>query len=91
MVSITRDRCSYNVRIDTNVEQSSMMWGNIEADRKLPPSWFAPPQFERTGLQDFLERLYYERADTSAVQWSYHSFRAGNPRIDTHRAIRVGD
>ncbi|MEO8575171.1 MAG: hypothetical protein ABI556_00660 [Gemmatimonadales bacterium] len=78
---------SRDVEIATNKEQSSMVWGNIETDRVLPPEWFAPPQFTRTTLQSFLEKLYYERADTSAVQWSYRAFRHAHPEIDTREGV----
>jgi hypothetical protein len=78
---------SRDVDIATNREQSSMIWGNIEVDRNLPPEWFAPPQFERTTLQSFLEKLFAEREDTSAVQWSYRAFRMGHPEIDTREGV----
>ena len=87
------------VVIATNVEQSSMSWGTIEVDRKLPVEWFAPPEFVRTPLQSFLEKLYYERSDTAAIKWSYIAFRAAHPGIDTragaeavgYQMLKMGD
>ncbi len=64
-------------------------WGKIEANRDLPASWFSPPEFERTPLQAFLEALYGERADPSAVMWSYDDFRRAHPGIDTREGVEV--
>ena len=80
---------SRDIEIATNREQSSMVWGTIEVDRNLPPDWFAPPQFTRTLLQSFMEKLYYERSDTSSVRWTYHAFRQGHPEIDTREGMEV--
>jgi hypothetical protein len=80
---------SRDVNIATNVEQSSMTWGNIEVDKDLPADYFAPTRFTRTPLQDFLDKLYVERADTSAVQWSYHAFRQAYPDVDTREGVEV--
>lgn len=80
---------SRDVDIATNREQSSMIWGNIEVDRDLPLEWFSPPQYERTKLQSFLEKLFAEREDTSAVQWSYHAFRQGHPEVDTREGVEA--
>ncbi|WP_225154824.1 hypothetical protein, partial [Bradyrhizobium sp. NBAIM08] len=66
-----------------------MQWGNIEVDRQLPTEWFSPPQFVRTELQSFMEKLFAERADTSAVQWSYLAFRQEHPEIDTRAGMEA--
>ena len=75
--------------IATGKELSSMQWGAIEVNRPLPREWFSPPRFERSVLQDFLEQLYYERSDSSAIQWSYRSFRRAYPDIDTRAGIEA--
>ena len=75
--------------IATGRELSSMQWGAIEVNRSLPREWFSPPSFERTALQEFLEQLYYERADTSALRWSYRAFRRGHPAVDTRAGVEV--
>ena len=75
--------------IATGKELSSMQWGAIEVNRQLPREWFSPPPFERTPLQELLEQLYYERSDTSAIQWSYRSFRRAYPHIDTRAGIEA--
>lgn len=80
---------SRDVDIATNREQSSMTWGNIEVDRNLPPGFFSPAPKTRTPLQQFLEKLFAEREDTSSVQWSYQAFRQGHPDIDTREGIEV--
>lgn len=75
--------------IATGRELSRMQWGKVEANRPLPISWFSPPEFERTELQSFLERLFGERADREAVLWSYHGFRRAHPELDTREGIEV--
>ena len=50
---------------------------------------FARASFARTSLQEFLEQLYYERADTSALRWSYSGFRRAHPDVDTRASIEV--
>lgn len=65
---------------------SEMQWGKIEANRELPLSWFSPPEFERTPLQRFVEQLYFNRDDASAVSWTYQEFRHHHPEIDTAAA-----
>ena len=80
---------SAEVEIATGKLLNSMTWGSIELNRKLPREWFSPPSFTRTPLQEFLEQLYYERADTSALRWSYIAFRRGHPDVDTHSGIEA--
>jgi hypothetical protein len=80
---------STEVDIATGKELNSMAWGSIETNRKLPREWFSPPSFARTPLQEFLEQLYYERADTSALRWSYSAFRRAHPKVDTRAGIEL--
>jgi hypothetical protein len=75
--------------IATGKELSSMQWGAIDVNRDLPREWFSPPQFTRTVLQDFLEHLYNERADTSALRWTYFAFRRAHPETDTREGIET--
>jgi hypothetical protein len=75
--------------IATGKELGSMQWGAIDVNRDLPREWFSPPQYTRTPLQDFLEHLYYERADTSALRWTYFAFRRAHPETDTREGIEV--
>lgn len=80
---------STEVEIATGKVLNSMTWGAIEVNRPLPPEWFAPPSFVRSPLQAFLEQLYYERSDTTSLQWSYLAFRRGHPEIDTRAGIEM--
>ena len=80
---------STEVDIATGKELNSMVWGSIETNRKLPREWFSPPSFARTPLQEFLEQLYYERTDTSALRWSYAAFRRAHPDVDTRAGIET--
>lgn len=57
------------IEIATGREMSSMTWGSIEVNRKLQRSWFSPPAFTRTAIQDLVEHLYAARADAAAVLW----------------------
>jgi hypothetical protein len=75
------------VEIRTGKELSSMRWGTIEVNRELPREWFSPPPLASTPLRDFLENLYNERADTSALQWTYFAFRRAHPEGDTREGI----
>lgn len=75
--------------IATGKELSSMHWGVIEIDRELPREWFSPPAFERTPLQEFLEQLYDERSDVSALQWTYSAFRRAKPDVDTRAGVEA--
>jgi hypothetical protein len=75
--------------IATGRELSSMQWGVIEVNRALPREWFVPPSFVRTPLQEFLEHLYVERADTSAIHWTYFAFRRARPDVDTRAGVEA--
>lgn len=65
----------------------SMQWTQIEANRDLPPDWFSPPVFERSPLQSFIEHLYAQRDDLTAVEWTYDNFRRAYPDVDTRDAV----
>jgi tetratricopeptide (TPR) repeat protein len=76
-----------STEVPSGRELSSMQWGRIEANRELPEDWFAPPDFARTPLQQFIENLFGQRSDTDALLWTYHEFRHANPGIDTETAV----
>ena len=80
---------STEVEIASGKELNSMTWGTIETNKSLPAEWFSPPAFVRTPLQKFLEQVYYERADTSSVRWSYFAFRRAHPEIDTRAGVEM--
>jgi tetratricopeptide (TPR) repeat protein len=80
---------STEVDIATGKELNSMTWHSIEVNRKLPPEWFSPPSFIHTRLQEFLEQLYYERSDSTAIRWSYVAFRRGHPDTDTRAGVEM--
>lgn len=67
--------------LNSNVVQA------IEINRAMDPSFFGPPQFERTPLQQLLEQLYAERTDPASVMWTYRGFRAAKPGIDTRAGV----
>ena len=69
--------------IATGEMVSEMQWRKIEVNRDLPSAWFAPPDFERTPFQAFLEQLFWQRTDDEAVMWTYAEFRRVHPEIDT--------
>jgi hypothetical protein len=52
-------------------------------------AWFSPPEFKRTPSQTFIEQLYGQREDPSAVMWTYRSYRRVHPGEDTSDAAQV--
>jgi tetratricopeptide (TPR) repeat protein len=75
------------VELATGKVLNEMTWTSITANQPLDASVFSPPSFQRTPLQQFLEGLYAERADTKAVLWSYREFRRAHPEIDPDAGI----
>lgn len=71
------------VEISTGKELNRFTTQSITINTKLDPSFFAPPQYSRTLLQQFLEQLYMERTDPVSVMATYREFRAANPALDT--------
>lgn len=80
---------SSEVEIATGRELNAMQWGTIEANQDIPAAWFSPPEYERTPLQTFMEQMFNQRVDASAVLWTYHSFRRTHPDIDTRDAAET--
>jgi tetratricopeptide (TPR) repeat protein len=80
---------SSEIEIATGRELNAMQWGSIEANQDIPVAWFSPPEFERTPLQTFMEQLFVQRIDASAVLWSYHNFRRAHPDVDTREAAEI--
>jgi hypothetical protein len=76
-----------DTEIATGRPLSSMQWRRIEANRNLPASWFAPPDFERAPIQKLTEHLYFQRNDPVAVAWTYREFRRFHPEIETASAV----
>jgi hypothetical protein len=76
-----------STEVPSGHELSSMQWGRIEANRALPADWFAPPDLERTPLQQFIENLFGQRSDVDALLWTFHAFRDANPGVDTETAV----
>lgn len=87
------------VEIATGKELNSATYQSITVNEKLDASYFSPPQYDRTPLQQMLEQLYMERTDAVAVMWTYHGFRRANPSIDTrdgvefigYQIVKMGD
>jgi hypothetical protein len=75
------------VEIATGRELNSVTMQSITVNENFALSYFSPPQFERTPLQRMLEQLYNERSDAVSVMWTYRTFRAANPAIDTRDGI----
>ncbi|MBT8101213.1 MAG: hypothetical protein KJO82_15770 [Gammaproteobacteria bacterium] len=66
---------------------SSMQWGKISANQRLPEDWFSPPRYERTPLQQLIENLYRQRSDVEAMLWTYEEFTRAWPDVDTSEAV----
>jgi tetratricopeptide (TPR) repeat protein len=75
------------VEIASGKELNSVTLQSITANEKFDVSYFSPPQFERSPLQQMLEQLYMERTDPVSVMWTYLTFRAANPAIDTRAGV----
>ncbi len=75
------------IEIATGRELNSNVVQSIEINKPLDPSFFGPPQFERTPLQQMLEQLYMERTDPVSVMWTYRGFRAANPNVGTRTGV----
>ena len=78
-----------SVEIPSGKPVSSMQWGRIEANHRLPDSWFSPPDFERTPLQHFIESLFSQRSDRNSVMWTLEEFTRAYPDVDTSDAVNV--
>jgi tetratricopeptide (TPR) repeat protein len=75
------------VEIATGRELNSNIVRSIVVNQKFDRSFFSPPQYERTPLQQMLEQLYMERTDPACVMWTYRAFRKANPGIDTRDGV----
>ena len=49
---------------------------SVEINSDPPLSIFSPPVWDRTPLQQMVQRIYDERTDTSAVMQTYRDFKA---------------
>ena len=75
------------IEIATGRELNSNTVESIEVNKQLDPTFFSPPQFDRTPLQQMLEQLYMERTDPVCVMWTYRGFRAANPSVVTRDGV----
>jgi len=61
---------------------------SVDINPSLPLSIFSPPVWDRTPLQQMIQRIYDERTDTSAVMQTYRDFKAQiGPTISTADAV----
>ena len=80
---------SSEIVIATGKELASMQWASITANGAMQASWFSPPVYEHTPIQTFIEQLYGQREDLSAVMWTYRIFRLAHPGVDTSDAAET--
>ena len=73
--------------IDTGKELNRLTVQSMTVNPALDAAAFAPPQYARSPLQQFLEQLYMERTDPVAVMNTYREFSRANPGIDTREGI----
>jgi hypothetical protein len=76
------------IEIATGRELNSVVVQSIEVNRPFRPSFFSPPQYRHTPLQQMLEQLYLERSDPMCVMWTYRGFRGANPNLDTNDGVQ---
>jgi hypothetical protein len=61
---------------------------SVEINPELPLAIFSPPTWERTPLQQMIQRIYDERTDPAAVKQTYRDFKAViGPGISTADAV----
>jgi hypothetical protein len=75
------------VEIATGKELNSVTMQSITVNENFDLSYFSPPQFEHTPLQEMLEQLYMGRSDAISLLWTYRTFREANPAIDTRNGV----
>jgi hypothetical protein len=75
------------VEISTGRELNRFTTQSMEVNSRLDPSFFAPPQYARTPVQQFLEQLYMERTDPVSLLFTYRQFRSANPTLDTRDGV----
>jgi hypothetical protein len=75
------------IEIVTGKELNSNTVQSFVVNKDLDASFFSPPQYVRTPLQQMLEQLYEERTDPVSVMWTYRGFRTANPSVDTRGAV----
>lgn len=75
------------IEIATGKELNSNTVQSLVVNKDFDASFFSPPQYVRTPLQQMLEQLYMERADPACVMWTYRGFRTANPNVDTREGI----
>lgn len=75
------------VELATGRELNSNTVQSIEVNSKLDPTFFSPPEYQRTPLQEMLEQLFMERSDPACVMWTYRGFRAANPALETRSGV----
>jgi Flp pilus assembly protein TadD len=59
----------------------------MEINPALPVEQFSPPEWERTPLQQMIQRLYDERTDIAAVMATYRDFRRAFPEMASGDAV----
>jgi hypothetical protein len=87
------------VEIGSGRELNSNTVQSILVNEPLDPSFFSPPQYQRTPLQQMLEQLYMERTDPVCVMWTYRGFKTANPILETrdgvefigYQMVKMGD
>lgn len=77
------------VEIATSRVLNEGITSRIVLNRRFDASAFSPPSFRHTDLQRFMELLFAERDDVSAVMWSHADFRRAHPDVSTDGAIQV--
>lgn len=61
----------------------------VIVNQALEPRQFAPPSFERTPVQAFIETLFVTRDDPEAAVGSYFDYRRAHPGEDTSNPVQI--
>jgi hypothetical protein len=62
---------------------------SVVVNQDLEPRQFAPPSFERTPVQQFIEALFVTRDDPDAALGSYFDYRRAHPGEDTSNPVQI--
>ncbi len=78
---------SLDIEIATGQVMNEFRRLRVEINTVHDPSIFSPAPYTRTPLQQCLEQLYMERADLTAIIYTYREFRRTHPEIDTRAGV----
>jgi len=77
------------VEIESGKVLNQFVRSAVVVNQALEPGQFAPPVFERTPVQAFIETLFVTRDDPEAAVGSYFDYRRAHPSEDTSNPVQI--